>query len=607
MAERLRNLKVETIIFVLAILLALGVRFYNLGGAPLSDSEAKWALQALEVTQNNSSISDTTFGPQPAYIFLTGILFGIFGSSNFLARFWPALAGVLLVLLPFILSRPSSWGGLYDLSINRKAALILALALALDPGLVTVSRTAGGPMMALAFGLLAIGLLRLKNPLLAGISAGLALLSGPTIILGGLVILAAWVIYKYLVQSAWQRSSSEETESDLHQLPQKEQALKSKFLKPFLISAGTTVLVVGTMFLIFPQGIGAWFGSIPAFISGWFAPSVVPPSRLIAALIVYELFAVVFGVIIIVRSATAKEQLRGQEIALNFFLFMWILFGLLFLLLYPARQVSDLVWIIVPLWILAANELHRHIPTQPVHSIAIGQAVFIFVLAGLFWYTIAATTRTVYGTNETLTQYVILIGIFVLGGLTTALIALGWNWEISRRGLVIGVTAVLSVYSLSVMLGSSQIRQNQASELWSIPPSPAQTQLMTKVLNEISNWNTGFPQYIDIVSMVDTPSLRWALREFPEVQFLSRPIRGDLPAVVITQESDELPTLAEAYRGEDFVWWTNPGWSGALPPDLARWFSFREAPLQKEKIILWSRSDLYPGGEIDQEDFTDDY
>jgi len=64
---------------------------------------------------------------------------------------------------------------------------------------------------------------------------------------------------------------------------------------------------------------------------------------------------------------------------------------------------------------------------------------------------------------------------------------------------------------------------------------------------------------------------------------------------LITQESAEDPALSAAYRGQDFVWSVYPGWTGALPPDLIGWFTFRQAPLQLESIILWARNDLFPG------------
>ena len=120
----MRHLKIETSLFILALLLALGVRFYNLGAAPLTDAESEWALQALQVANPDKVNGTLEIGPQPAYVLLTSVMFDLFGASNFLARFWPALAGSLLALVPFYLRtnkvrRP----------LGRYAALILAFGL----------------------------------------------------------------------------------------------------------------------------------------------------------------------------------------------------------------------------------------------------------------------------------------------------------------------------------------------------------------------------------------------------------------------------------------------------------------------------------------------
>ena len=125
----------EHAFYALALALAVGLRFLHLGTLPLSDFEAAWALQALRVTQGYHPV----LGPNPAYVHLTAVLFYIFGASDFLARFWPALAGCVLVLVPWFLR--SRFG--------RIPALVLAFGLALDPGLVAMSHLAGEPMLAI--------------------------------------------------------------------------------------------------------------------------------------------------------------------------------------------------------------------------------------------------------------------------------------------------------------------------------------------------------------------------------------------------------------------------------------------------------------------------
>jgi hypothetical protein len=169
----------EHLLYLLAFLLALFLRTYQLGAGALSDAEAGWALQALGVARGET----VSLGAQPAYIILTSQLFSILSASNFLARLYPAIAGSLLVWLPFFFHR---WTGA-SLWLHR-ASLVMAFGLAIDPGLVALSRQAGSPVPALAFFLLALACLYERRMVLMGIFAGLAVLSGHAFLQGMLIL-----------------------------------------------------------------------------------------------------------------------------------------------------------------------------------------------------------------------------------------------------------------------------------------------------------------------------------------------------------------------------------------------------------------------------------
>ncbi len=132
---KIGKLTKEHLIYGLAILLAMGLRFIGLGNTPLSDTEASSALQALSAFQPGHVIS----GGQPGYVLLTAVNFFLTGSSEFFARFWPAVFGTLLVLVPY-LGRER---------LGQKAALVMAFAVAIEPSLVAVSRQADGRMLAI--------------------------------------------------------------------------------------------------------------------------------------------------------------------------------------------------------------------------------------------------------------------------------------------------------------------------------------------------------------------------------------------------------------------------------------------------------------------------
>ncbi len=89
---------IRTVICAAGILAGTFLRLFYLGVFPLDNTEATLALQAYQVS---SSSTGAAFGGNPLYLVLTTGLFQLFGSSNFLARLIPALAGIAILFLPF--------------------------------------------------------------------------------------------------------------------------------------------------------------------------------------------------------------------------------------------------------------------------------------------------------------------------------------------------------------------------------------------------------------------------------------------------------------------------------------------------------------------------
>ena len=171
----------QTALYIIAFLLALAVRLIRLGTWTLTDLEAQWALQALGVAQG----AHPALGSNPAYVLLTTIVFFFYGGgTNFWARFVPALAGSCLVFVPF----------LFRERLKPRPSLILAFFLAFDPGLVALSRQAGSSILAVTFVLFAWGFWQRKQSRLAGVFAGLALLSGASLWEGLLGLGLTWAI-----------------------------------------------------------------------------------------------------------------------------------------------------------------------------------------------------------------------------------------------------------------------------------------------------------------------------------------------------------------------------------------------------------------------------
>lgn len=121
---------------------ALVLRMMDLGGAPLSSSEAAAAWAAWSGVERGSSVPSLLLTPpaSAALVGLQSILFWIAGSGDALARLAPAAAGAAAVLLPWI----------FAAALGRGESVALAALLALDPLFVGFSRLADGAALAVA-------------------------------------------------------------------------------------------------------------------------------------------------------------------------------------------------------------------------------------------------------------------------------------------------------------------------------------------------------------------------------------------------------------------------------------------------------------------------
>ena len=582
----LRRITFQDILLAAAFFLGIVLRFANLGTAPLSDSEANLALQALQFSKG---IPIESISPQPAYIVLTGTLFSFFGSSNFLARFWSAMAGSLLVLLPFIVwSCPDR-----RRFANLPTLVILAFGLAGASGLVASSRFAGSPMMALSFLILAAALFYTDRPIVAGFAGGLALLSGPDVVTGGLILIVTG-----LVVFLFNRRRTQPADSDSLDGEQETSPHSRNFFVKLLASTTLTVLIIGTAFFRFPAGLAALVDTLPAYLSGWITPSGIPISRMLVALVVYQPVAVLFGLVGIVRGLFLKSDPAESEFAR--LTVVWILISQLLTLVYPGRQIADLVWVIIPFWLIAAWEISHYIPQGKIQTISIIQALLLILLMGLFWYNLVSMNRFQDIEYDRLARYVVMVGILALGALITVLIQLGWSWEAARLGLAWGVIGGLVLYSISMLWGAAYLRQNQPEVLWAPTPAAGQAKLILSTLHDLSYWNTGRADSIDIISEISDPSMRWLLRNYSNARYTDRFNQTELASILITRQEQAAPALTASYRGQDFTWTISPNWSGAIPSDYIGWLTFRNAPTAQQNIILWARSDLFPGGTLTQ-------
>lgn len=544
-----RELTWEQALYLLAIGLGLAVRLHGLGAAPLGDAEAGLALRAWALAQGKA----VSIGPQPGYVLPTAGLFFLGGAHDALARLWPALVGALLPALVWF------WRD----RLGRPAALWLAFGLALDPGLVTVSRLADGTMPALFFTLAALTAIRYRQAALIGALALLAAWSSPSAWLGLLALILTAGVLRLLGEPL---------------------AVPRLDARRLALGALVVALSLMTGFLRVPSGLSGAGEALLGFLHGWRPPAQVPLAWMFGALL-DEALPLVFA---LVGALLCWRQERAARYAA-----LWLGLAVLTVLAYPAARTADLVWPVVPLWMLAAWGLSRLPWSLSARWVSLGEAALAFTLLTFAWLDLAALTLVAAGTEYWLRLGVLAAALLLLA-VVTVLVGAGWSWPEAQQGLALALTLFLGLLSLRGTL-------RDVPSLWRPAPEAGQVRLLRDTLGDLGEWHTGRRDALPLqVQEPVSPAVHWALRDLPW-----QPVVGFGPAAMpkaVLRPADlgDL-SLPAAYRGQSFSVSVRPVWDGQ-GITLLRWFTRRQVPQTSEQVVLWARGDLFPGGSLAAKD-----
>jgi hypothetical protein len=559
------RLTLEDLLFALAFILALSLRLFHLGTLPLSDGEATWALQAFGVAQGSHPL----IGAQPGYVMLTAFSFFVFSASNFAARFWPALMGSLLVITPFF----------FRDRLGSFAALILSFALAIEPGLVAISRTAGSSMIAVSAMMLTWAMWRAGRREWAGVFAGLALLAGPALWSGLIGLGVTRLIFEGFGR-IWPTGKDGKASTT-----RGSDSIQSiwEMVAPSLWFGLGTFVVVGSLFFLSPNGLSAALLAIPRYFRGWVTPSNVPALRLLQTLAIYQPMAVIFGLIALVRGLLRREVLSLR-------LGCWFVVTLLLALAYPERGPADLAWPLIPLWVLAAIEMARHFDKGETDVWEI-LGMFVLTVAILVFVGMDMTSMGRNNDPQMVSQRLIqLAGALGLLAASIVLVALGWSASVARLGSVCGAMLALGVYTFAMMWSAAGLRPERTFELWSGDPVVMQSDILLQTMNDLSDYDQGVIGSLPVaITGVDSPALRWLLRSWK----ISDGIDSADQTPLVIAADDPNATFSASYRGQDFTWRAYPGWDSMQAIDWVSWLSTRQVLYGEEKIILWARRDLF--------------
>ncbi|HUF38057.1 MAG TPA: hypothetical protein VMN57_06010 [Anaerolineales bacterium] len=568
----LSRFKISHFLIVLILVLGVFVRLNGLGEAPLSDTEARVALQARALAGGGAYGGS---GTHAGAVALTGLVFFIFGDTDFLARLVPALAGVLLVAAPWVLRG----------RIGEGPALVAAAGLAIDPLLVGVSRLADGPMLAAGPLFLAISL-RIANTgeggangrILTGVLAGLAILAGPGAWLGLLILLLVWIAGRF---------AGIRTETGV------DRAAFGREAAAF----GITAAIVGTLFMQAPEGVGALAGGLGAFLQGWISPQAVPAVRLLIGLAGYH------GLVILLAGAYSWRMRASAPPAIRV---LWLLAvaALTLVVLYPGRQVADLVWVVTPLWLLAGSQIAEKIAVGPVPAYRPALLAGVLVtLAASFWVNLAALFNAISIDPNLWLRVLVITGTLVLAGLAILLVGMGWDSVSARTGSMWALSVLLVFGMLHGFLGGAPSGRR---DLWQPAPAAGEAARLKETIRELGGWTRGETASLDVTLTTESPAAAWALRRFPNLTYGGGFSRDSLPSIVVTEGDGGDFRFTSSYRGQGLAWRVNVRWDEMTGRDWLGWMLFKEAPAATEQIVIWARADLFlTGGELVVEDPLD--
>jgi hypothetical protein len=506
----------------------------------------------------------------------TSVLFAVIKSTNFMARSIPALAGSALVFVPYFFRE----------QLKPRPALILAFFLAIDPGLVALSRQANGTILAVTFSLFAMGMWTYGRRFVpAGILAGLALLSGTSLWAGLLTVGLTWLFLRGI------EVKSKSTESPVANF---ESSFTNYQFRPALLALVITVVLGGTLFFLVPNGLSAWVSSLPAYLSGWISPSVMTPGRILFTLIAYEPLGIFLAILSMIRGyRTGSTRIIRLSI--------WLGVSLLFAIFY--RQPGELAWAILPLLALAALELSRSVNIFPSERLEVGVVtIALLILLTYIWFDISAIGLdpfNQYGVAIPVLggiqnpRFAILYGAFAILIACIAFVAFGWSARTAWLGSVWAFIIFFTVYTLGAAWSGSGLRYANGVELWTPDQKPVQAKLLLSSVDAISDLSLGHKQSQPVTIMgINSPALEWLLRNH-EVKLVDALDPQSSPPMVITPPMNDLK-LAATYRGEAFTWRQTVQYDSMQRPEWWRWLVSHQLPRQNDLLILWARDDLFP-------------
>jgi len=562
----LARVTLADLLFALVMLVAAVMRLVNLNSLPLAPDEAAQAWQTWAFWQPGMNVMLTG---SPAYFTLTKLLAQVVGYSDTTVRLVPALFGMGIVFVPWLGRR----------ALGNVTALAASLLLAVSPLQVVIARLAGGDAIALfALLLVVMAYVRFRETavptylaLLLG-AVGLGLAASPLFYSGMITLLIAWGMQRVIGLSLFA--------SDVPQISREGR-------KTAVIVGIVVFLAVSSMMFWNPSGLGAaarqavdWFSQFnPAHNAG----AVTDPFLAVAR---YEPILITLGLLVIIWASWRAHPLASFGI-------YWIA-AVLLLMLAQRGEMSNAVLLTLPGFLmigLFANEILQEKMSSTGRLVAAG--AFLTLMLGLV--NLARYVRRFPFEPDKLENVWMILFAFAFS-FTILYFILSWNVTAVYQGTLLGLLAFFVFFNWGTGWWMGHYAANDPRERWVTVGTDDDVLVLIPMIRELSNQVTNSIHDLDVFSLVDSPVLRWYLRDLQRVRF-GKALPVDTTDEVIITPADTEPTLSSDYMGSDYgLLRTEPESLdvGQTPLiDTLRWWFFHESGISapESRIILWLRAD----------------
>ncbi len=591
-------LTVERAAYVAIGLLAAALRFLQLGLRPLTESEAIQALAAYRFTQGAAQAAPP--GTIPSLFTGNLLAFTLMGANDVSARWLPALAGLVLALLPYALRH----------RLGRGGALSASLLLAISPTAVYFSRNLASAILVATCGLaMVIGLINYvdtRRPgylYLIAVALGLGLCTGPGFYTL-LFIQMAFLLVLYLGERLLKRETGWSSLLAAWGVLRGEVGLLAR---TGAVLAGSFGLVA-TAFVLHPAGVGHAADLVGDWIRGfWAGAASQPPLYPLLLLLRYEPLILFLGLVemghwlLRGRSSQRGEARYGSLFPHTALLAFWAVAATLVVLVAGYRSAGNLLLAVVPLALLAGQGVQRAcgwigrrqlwFEAGVAATVALGIVIFFYLQLAAYGQSSGAGTVSFAGISlYASSTYLILatVALVLLAGLT----AVAWLWR--GREVVIGggwltAVVVLTLVGFNAMWRVNSAHATDARELMIMQSTAPDVRQLVDHLEALSLDKAGDAHTLSFtVDAATGPVVAWYLREFKQqsvVEGLSAPPET---IAAVTLAAQDLP-IGQVFRGKGYPLSTHWLPWGLRGQGLVRWLLFNEGdlPVVDQEVVLW--------------------